>query len=508
MHRVLLMIICVVSLTLSVSGAVSYDIQTEDTAASINSTLDVYAEQDVNQFRTRWTIPERATIHRIEDTHGEIDEWERNGDRVQITSNKGSARRQETISIEYTIPAVVESWQNSVYRLELSLPGFSDKFEEYDEEETQIRVRTDEPVLGVGPPTSFDYSLEDQEAILAGEGPATFRLTYTNETSQQYNHYTAIGAINLTQVDETYPLLWHITGFEPQFTRSFAVISLEPSTYNERMDRWSGATYRQGGLIFLRNKTRSPAELTSLMMHETMHGFNQEKLGWVQLDTGVFDEGTAQYAEWITKKRQNQRYGELFGDNVTWNAPCNDNPDRNCEYWLTPRGGTPSTLWNYYEQDQTFMQGWSPTNAGTRSFGYAFSELIIRDYMLDKDPSALHTIYDELDEFDRVETEEAYWTKLKSVFDNDVNPCERSSIEETTQCTDRINDTSPQVPDEVSIEGESSANLTFNPVEREQVSQTNQSTQRKISNDLSPFFQGLKDWVRGRITRLMNIFEK
>ncbi|MCJ7429009.1 MAG: hypothetical protein MUP66_01315 [Candidatus Nanohaloarchaeota archaeon QJJ-5] len=504
MKRITILITCLIVVSVAGTAAVSFDIETDEADLDINATFDLYAEEKKNLFGTRWSIPDRATIHAVEDTQGQIEDWEHEDGQVELTSNDGPRRNKETISIRYTIPDIVQTWQDRVHRLELELPGFSDRYEQFDEEQTQVRVQTDDPVLGLAPPNNYNYSFDDTEAILAGEGPASFRLSYTDVTAT-YDHYTAVGDINLTGADRTYPLLWHITGFDPQFTRSFAVIPLSPEQYNQQMDRWSAATYRQGGLIFLRNTSRSQAAQTSLLMHETMHGFNQEKLSWVQLEAGVFDEGTAQYAEYITKQKQNERYGELFGENVTWRGPCENDDGRQCRYWLSPRGGPPETLWNYYEQNLTFMQGWSPVDAGVRDFGYAFSELIIRNYMKDRDPDALHTVYEQMEDFDRVDEDDQYWQRLATLI-GDLRPCDRESLDDVRSCTEAINDVEPEVPEEVTIAGGQQANLTFDPVERETVNGTNRTTLPDSTfQERKGFFEQLGDWIVQGFTRLMNL---
>lgn len=503
--------ICLVVLALigSAAGAVSYDITVDDGDTEINTTFEVYADSDKNIFRTRWSVPRGSDLDVIRDSQGSIDDWERVGEQIEVTSNAGPGRTKETFTFVYTIPDRVTTWKDSIHRVELQLPGFTDQFEQYDEEDTSIRVQTPDPILGLGPPNGFTYSFDDDEAIMEGEGPATFRISYT-DVEQQYDHYTAIGDINLSSTDDTYPLLWHITGFAPDFVDSFAVIPLEPQRYNEAMDEWSAATYRQAGLIFVRDRERSAAELTSLMMHETMHGFNQEKLSWVQLDAGVFDEGTAQYAEYITKREQNQRQGELFGGNVTWRAPCEDDPDQQCRYWLQPRGSEPEGLWQYYEQDLSFMQGWSPSDAGTRSFGYAFAELIIRNYMVERDPDALHSVYEAMEDQSEVSEIDAYWETLGTVLDGELAPCKRDTVEETAECTKTINDAEPAVPDEVSID-DTRVNLTFTPVKRDtgNANMTNRTTLPDGTfQEREGFFEQLGEWLRAGITRFLNFIER
>ncbi|MFB6115006.1 MAG: hypothetical protein ABEK04_01845, partial [Candidatus Nanohalobium sp.] len=173
--------------------------------------------------------------------------------------------------------------------------------------------------------------------------------------------------------------------------------------------------------------------------HETVHALNDRKLKWDTTSSSYFDEGTSRYVEFLVRKKL---YGEgridkppreLFGDQIRFDPDPTDN-----YYSTLPPKGSAERLWNYYQKDKEFMKYWNPFEASavTRPFGYAYSELVIRNYVA-RTNGTLRGLYSKLDVQQEISDPEKKWRVFSQYLD--MTPCEYDSRERFNQCLETIN---------------------------------------------------------------------
>ncbi|MDY6778114.1 MAG: hypothetical protein SVU32_05575 [Candidatus Nanohaloarchaea archaeon] len=514
MRSKLLPIILLLLLTTTAGAAVSYDIKIQNGDAHINATFQLYGGTGkYNYFSTTWQIPENATILSIRDSRGKITEYTRQDGTVQFQTNRGPKRNKETVQINYLLPDVTTTWKDALHTVSLQLPGFSEKFEQFNEEQTSVQITVPDPVLGSSVNHGFRSSYRDNVATFAGEGPVNLKVSYTDRTGQ-YDHYILFGEANLSRADAVYPLLNRITGRTVDF-RKFAVVVVDGSDYSELFDPWIAGKYRESGVIFVKQSETAKNTFTGLVIHETMHGFNQKPLSWVRTQSSLFTEGTSEYAEWVVNTKLGIHQPEIFGETVEWRAPCKDS-ERTCIYSLDPRG-TPDDLWQYYQQNSGFMAAWTPTADGQfrpglsrRTFGYAFSELFIRRYIMKNGPKALHAVYRGLMETqDVADTPEEYITTLEQVMNSTIRPCSYDDRRRLEQCLEDANNFTPAVPSNVTING-TREQIVFKPVEvpdPEAARIQNRTLDRLLDRPTysSRFWQGFIQWSVDGLTKFINL---
>lgn len=454
------------------AATVSYDIDVGPETTTTNVSFELFANDSVNSWKAQWSVPSEADIIEAHDSLGPIDDIERDGNQASFETNQGDRRNTEVVTLVYEYPTEVESYQGTVRALGLQLSGFSDRYPQYDEERTQVEVTVPDPIIGTAETFGFDHSRDERTARFQGEGPVNIDVTY-GTSDDEYEHFLLVGEANLSRADAAYPLLTKITGHRPSF-RTMAVVIMPDDEYDEREQSWSAGTYNRGGIITVRNSTVGKETFTGTVMHEAMHGFNQRQTDWAGDTAAVLDEGTAQYAEWLTNRQTNAHISEIFGDETTWTGPCSEDSDDRCRFSLEARL-TPDHLISYYEQGQNRMAGWKPSEGGTavlagnqtsmRTFGYAYSELLVRNHARRNGPDSIRDIYEEMRGFEtEAEGPEEYWDRVEELFGN-VEPCRFRDRDEVRTCLANVNDMGADVPSDTSVEG-GDQEVIFRPIER------------------------------------------
>ncbi len=487
-------------------GAVSYDIQVEDGSAFVNASIEFTSSEKVTVWNGKWSFPEGAEILGIKDSRGEIEEYEKIGDKIEFKTNRGPPRKKEVVKLRYSAPADIEKW-GEIKRFSIKIPSISD-------ERNSVRIEVPEPVLGTSEKRGFQSSFEGNTAKFRGNGPVNLKVSYTEEKGD-YENYIVEGDINLTAADNYYPVLTSFTGVRPDF-RKFAVVVMPDREYEEEVEQWSAGSYESPGLIFVKNSSTQKETLTGLVLHETMHGFNQKPLNWVQVQASMFDEGVSKFVETYVNQRMGVRQPELFGDTQTWEARCEDQPERNCRYSLRPRG-TPEQLQSYYDRNKNFMERWTPADSNARSFGYAYAELLVREYLRKNGATALRNVYDEFKDLETARTYRGYTQNLKKAMETDLKPCHPLKDEELLDCLEESREYHPDVPESVKING-TSQKIDFKPINisrREKAKKVSRgvselggdkiSTER-IEGKTENFFQGFGNWIVKQFEKLINLF--
>jgi len=275
---------------------------------------------------------------------------------------------------------------------------------------------------------------------MVGVGPLSLTGFYLTADGRQVvasDHFVSVQGHNFSTADDYYPWLAGIAGFYPDFDR-FPVVVLPQAQYQRKTDSWSMGTYQEGGLILLRNATLQRGSNLSILLHEAMHGFNAKALRWDETKIAWFDEGVAKFVEFLVNSKRAIPQAQIFGEEYYF-----DRDGRS--YYLEPRK-RPEDLWSYYQGNQSFMRYWTPSQ-GNREFGYAFSELFIRKYVLEEGFGRLRRVYSQLLAVDRrIEDREERTDLILSKLERDLRPCLRPTRSQLETCLAHTRNRTYDVP--------------------------------------------------------------
>ncbi|MDY6774688.1 MAG: hypothetical protein SV253_01130 [Halobacteria archaeon] len=428
----------------AVDAETAYEVDVDGSTAEVTASFDLYSDDPVNYWTTSFGVPEGSRIVSVEDTHGDITDYSLEGSTLRVETNKAERRTKETVTVEFTVPDVVRSHYNGVRVVSLSLSGYEDLREDVPDEVTTVAVRSDERILAESHSFGFESETEPRRAVYEGEGPVNIYMT-VGDGGKTYDHYRLFGDGNLTRADELYSLVPSVTGFEAETAGGrHPVVSLPDDVYDEKVNRWSQGQYRTGGLILVRESVlRQGKSGAPVVLHEVTHAYNEEALRWSRPRISWFNEGTAQYVEFVATNRVGARQPEIFGETVKWEGDCkgrDGDGNARCVYRLPPRK-TPEDLWEYYRSGSDFMVDWSPDNPRNRAFGYAFSELAVRNYARQNGEDGLRDVYSSLLGVDRqVSDSRESNQKLLSIMETDLRPCYSDSRSEFGSCLDSVNE--------------------------------------------------------------------
>jgi hypothetical protein len=426
--RKLALSLLVLFLTGLAAGQVSYSISSTAEEVDINTTLKLDCGDSsrcpVNQWTIPgWPLPDSAEVISVRDSLGKIEEYTVEGDSLSIETNSGDRRRSETVRIHMRVPGDAESIYRGLKKRSLSIPSIP-------EGRTSGTLRQEDLVSGrTG--FGFDASYSDNVMNFTGTGPTNIRIKFGEGNETEYFEF--FGTDDIRNSELAYEVSVGMTGQVQNFER-FPVAVMDSKSFNESVGRWSAGEY-VGGSIKLR-KSLGAADKAAVLAHETVHGLNDRELNWDNTRSSYIDEGTGKFVEFLIRKRvqEEKKIAELFGDDKTFREERDGKT-----YRITiPSRGDRDELWNYYRNDQDFMKDWNPSDfAEQRSFGYAYSDLIIRNYIVNMNGS-MRDLYTEIRPGKVVESNEEKWRIYSQVLD--LTPCEYEERERFDRCLDRIND--------------------------------------------------------------------
>lgn len=435
-------------LLLSVAGTAaavtSYDIVLDKESADINVTVELYPENPdrTTQLTSSWQMPDGTVIMNVTDSDGPL-EYEVDGSQVTFETTITPGEGKEVVEIDGSLDRAVSEEYRGLDLYKFQLSGFRDRKPDVPDEVTQVQLTAERPLLSESHSFGFDTSLGEREVNYSGEGPVNLHLAVSDE-GEWYENFVLFGPGNLSTADDLYWVPAAVTGFLPQVNR-FPVVVYPDEEYDVEVDEWSAGQYRKGGITFVRKSELEKEGGAGLILHEVMHGFNEEALAWTSATRSWFDEGTASYIQWLVNEERGVRQAEIFGGEVTWR-------EGRSRYTLQPRM-EPQDLWDYYSGDRNFMEDWKLTeNPERKTFGYAYSELLIRDFVRREGPSSLRPVYGRLLEMDRnVEEEVSSISEsndmLLEALETDFRPCYSSSKGEMESCLEQVNDMDSEVPE-------------------------------------------------------------
>ncbi|MFB6216286.1 MAG: hypothetical protein ABEJ72_04860, partial [Candidatus Aenigmatarchaeota archaeon] len=332
----------------------------------------------------------------------------------------------ETYRVVTRVERDAEEIYSGLYQREISLPSFKDvSTNGFVESEHLLSGKT-----GFG----FETSFSGDEMRFQGKGPTTIRFKFGKGKKSEYFMFFGQKPDN-TEDAYTVPVgtLGIVQGF-----RRFPVAVMNDSDYDKAVNQWSAGEYT-GGVIRIRTPESIDERFIPVLGHEVVHGLNDRVLNWDGTKSSYFDEGIAKYVEYtIQKKLYSQERidrppAELFGEEVRYDP---DPTDRS--YYTIGPAGDPDKLWNYYQDEREFMKNWNALEASksTREFGYAYSELIVRNYIANMNGS-VRNIYSKMDFNQRITDPQVKWEFYGQFMD--MTPCKYPERQRFNQCLDRIN---------------------------------------------------------------------
>lgn len=426
---VLLVLIGMLVASAAAEQRVQHSIETDRDEAQINSTIRLECSGDncpVNSWKLAWSKPSEAEVVKIKDSLGEINDYEVTRNEIEIETNSGSRRRSETVKIVLNMGEDASEIHDGLYKREFRLPGFEGV-------ETEGRVKSKNLLSGrVG--YGYESSFSNSSMTFRGSGPVNVRIKFGDGYKTRY--FKFFGA-EYDDQEQAYEIPMGVIGQIQNFDR-FPVAVMDDTTYNEKVNDWSAGEYFSGA-IQIRSKDSIRQEFSAVLAHEVVHGINDRMLSWDQTSSTYFDEGTAKYVEFLVSKKMysseetDRPPRELFGEDVTYD---NDTSDR--QYYSLPSKGDREDLWEYYSSGGTGMKRWSAFKADPemRGFGYAYSELVIRNYVAHQNGS-LKQLYMDLDPRRKLNDPEQKWDYLSGKMD--MTPCKYESRKRFRNCLESIN---------------------------------------------------------------------
>lgn len=396
--------------------------------------MEMKSESPVNRFQAALLLPDNANqVVSLRDRQGKIDDFRVTGQTLSFITNFSNPKRIEVVEINMKLEDVRDETLAPLYAMELSLPSF---------ETGETKVRIEVPglrLISTQATFGFQMTLSEDALQFSGQGPIWFKIFYTDRgQGKTYDHYVLFGTREIGEADRLYQIIPQVLGLHPPLQR-FPVVILEDERYNQLADPWSNGTYREGGLILLRDSLEVN-DRTATLIHETVHAFNAQIMNWNTSQIAWFDEGIAEYIESLVKGKL-----EILKPNLFIGEQIYSRGGR--QYVLFPKSSL-DKLYQYYRNGLDFMRDWDPRTSREREFGYAFSELFMRDYIHRNGYRKLQQIYRQLagvkepvsngDEFNRI---------LFSILGiRELRPCYAQIKREIERCVNRINGYHLEVP--------------------------------------------------------------
>lgn len=420
------------AMSLVQANDVFYEINETSSYYNISSTVQLECDTDnpgcpTSRWSLSWNLPDNSEIQSVKDQYGEVEEYQRTGNVLEVQTNAGYRANNQTVEINYQVFNPREGMLEGLERRELNLPGYSGS-------KTSGIINSENLISGTSSHDS-EVSFEDEQVSFETTGPISLRLNSGEGQDMEGFSYFGDYRVDNNASRIAMGTAVGVTHRTPVYN-SLPVVVVEPRVYDTEIGRWSAGQY-ESGTVTLRGDLDE--HFASILTHETVHAINHDVLEWDDTGTAYIDEGLAEYAEFLVDKRL-YREGEvdrvpaeLFGESIEYTERKGGDIVR----YNVSSSGDKEDLWNYYQQDEDFIKGWHPSQEENREFGYAYSQLIIRNYI--REGGSLDTLYEELESINEViESEERKAEKLEEFID--LEPCKSQSREQFESCLQNIND--------------------------------------------------------------------
>jgi len=402
------------------AGEVYYEVGADKSQAVFDTKVQLDcsgADCPVESWTLTLNKPNNANITNVEALQGELENYEVHGDKIFVQTKSNRPSRTETVEVSYRIDRDAEEVEDGLYIRTVSLPGFSGKANS-----GKVEV---EDLISASGSYGFKTGRSNETFKFRGEGPSNVKVSFGEGYETKY--YEFFGE-KPDETDIAYEVSIGTLGFDHRSDRLPAA-ALSNAKYNRTVNRWSSGRYVDG-YIALRDDLEE--DFLPILAHETVHALNEQHLKWDRTSSKWFDEGTSKYVEFLMKKsmRGQDKTPELFGNKVSYVQRHSGDRYR---YTLPPKGDK-EQLWQYYNENMSFMKGWSSASE-QRSFGYAYSELIIREYISRN--NSLAELYEVIDPGREIETNDEKWDHYSQHLD--LKPCKYESREKFESCIERVN---------------------------------------------------------------------
>jgi hypothetical protein len=388
-------------------------------AIYINSTMVLSSEKPLDYWELSVSLPKEANVVGVYDEKGDITyNYDKNSGSLTLKTNNLKARIR-VVEIYFSIG----EWKEigGLDFAELGLFGFENK-------STYIRTKENFPYFFV-PNALVEYG--EDEIRAKKEGPASVRLVFGGKTTSE-NFFTNAD-IDLDEAEKYFSIIEGVTGIKTPV--KFGIALLPEQEYSKEYMDWSAGTFN--GMILVK-ETKNPNDIIATIIHEATHGVNSFALSWDKTEISWFDEGVACYVTSAVYRLMGEQKPELFGEEKQWR-------EKNTIYTLSPMKG-PKDLLDYYISGDGYMYLWSPQSEYDRDFGYAFSELFIREYLKD-DGARLHKAYRKFLEIEGPVSDPFERNSLvEEILGSRFEPCLSKSLPEIKACSKSLNEMSFLIP--------------------------------------------------------------
>ena len=403
---------------------VYYDIEADEGGMLINTTIMMDCENQRCPTLV-WTPPQDSEVIQIKDSAGEIDDYEYTQGSLNIRPNEDYSKDNETYVLSFDVDREAEEIYGGLYKREFSLPSF-------DDVKTTGNIQV-EGLLSGWTGYGVERSIDGENLSFRSEGPVNLRAKFgSNGTRTEYYEFFGESPENSSIA---YEVAVGTTGRSLQSNR-LPVALLPDGLFNKTVSRWSSGEYLSGSAQM---RQGLEDEFLPVLTHETVHALNSRELSWDSTSSSYFEEGTSRYVESLVRKklyseeRIDKPRRELFGESVRFDPDPDDN-----YYKTLPSKGNADVLWGYYQNDDDLMKTWNPFESSSdyRSFGYAYSELIIKNYVA-REKGSVRQLYEDLNVQEEVSDSEEKWELFSQHLD--MTPCKYDSRERFEACLDTIN---------------------------------------------------------------------
>ncbi len=426
MRRHGLILLFFVVLCSGAAAEVFHTVDANTDEVMVNTTLELDCSQagsncPVNSWRLSWSIPENSQVTSVKDTYGNITDYEFSSGQLDISTNSGPPRKTEKVKISTVVPSEAEEIHEGLFKQEISLAGLPG-------EQTAGIVRNPDIISG-WTSGSFNESFNEGEMEFRGTGSTNIRINFgEGDKTSHYEFFTG----NPDNTSLGYQISVGMTGLSKPFDR-FPVALMGSEEYEGSVTSWSSGEYVAGSF---RMREDLEDRFLPVLVHETVHGLNERHLEWDRTSSSWFDEGTAKYVESMTSRYVNgeEKTRKLFSEDTVYYETRNGT-----RYRITlPSSGNPDALWSYYQENRSFMKNWNPRRySSQRDFGYAYSELIVRNYVVNQNRS-LRSLYPRLNPDKPIKSNSEKWDFYSRMLE--LEPCNFESREMFDRCLERIND--------------------------------------------------------------------
>jgi len=404
-------------------GQVSYNIEADNDTANIST--DILLE--CNRFNCpelSWGKPEDYTLVNITDSSGEIESYDETPEEVTVDTGSPDSGQEKVVTLNFRSDKEANDIYDGLYQRRLSLSGFPDE----SMQGTVYSENLNSGDIGYG----FQSSYGNNRFNFTGSRPVNIDINFGDGEKTEY--YSFYGGAPEFDTGEVYEISVGTTGLIQPYER-IPVAVMPSERYNRTQTKWSSGEYSSGTI---RLRQADVSSLKPTLARETVHALNDEFLDWDSTSSSYMDEGTSEFVGYLFERRQvpvdqrDESVRQIFGETVKYDENPNDR-----YYTELPSRGDADRLWNYYQQDSEFMKTWRPGKSQHRSFGYAYSELIVRYNLIEKNIT-LSEIYNYMSFDQEVSSTEEKWSMLSEELD--LTPCKSDEREEFDRCLQKMND--------------------------------------------------------------------